>query len=287
MDMSYSQTVTRKHRTLFVIAVDQSGSMLGLPKGKSCDISRANIAAMTASMFIDELIYKSTNMGEVRDYYDVAVLGYSAGDVRPLLDDNQQVLPISVIAGKRDGLEQIIYDTDGSLSAPKLFRTYVAEWVKPTAFGDTSIVEMLYTVNDIVSKWCSNPNNRDSFPPIVVNITDDTRALNHSMVKELYSRLSSLGTSDGKVIVLSIYIDESGNDKASVHSSDAQRVNNLPSILMDAISKIGQTIEESGDEMLLNLSYDTTLMDIMQFVNIGSYSRVSLGLPEKATVNAY
>lgn len=275
--MGYSRVVTRTHRTLFVIAVDQSGSMLGLPKGKNRDLSRAEIAAMTASMLVDELIYKSSRFDEVRDYYDVALIGYSAGEVRSLLDDKLYTLPIPIINSRRATKKQIIYNIDGQLAPPKLVRTYVAEWVEPTAYGRTAVVEMLNTVYNLVSDWCNDPKNCNSFPPIVVNITDESRIIKHSAVRQLIEQITSLGTTDGRAIVLNICIDqtvESSNSREPYSDLRGKRIDNLPELLLDCFTRKCQRLENTiTDSQPLILSYDTSLFNIMQLINIGSYSR--------------
>lgn len=275
--MGYSRVVTRTHRTLFVIAVDQSGSMLGLPKGKSGDLSRAEIAAMTASMLVDELIYKSSRFDDVRDYYDVALIGYSAGEVRSLLDDKLYTLPISIVSSRRAAKKQIIYNIEGQLAPPKLVRTYVAEWVEPTAYGRTAVVEMLNTVYNLVSDWCNDPKNCDSFPPIVVNITDEPRIIKHSVVQQLIEQIDSLGTTDGRAIVLNICIDypeEGGNGSELYSDLKCEKIDNLPALLLDCFTRKCQRFESAtiGNKPLI-LSCDTSLFNIMQLINIGSYSR--------------
>ena len=83
----YSQEITRRHRTAFVIAIDQSGSM----QEKVCfgrhEMSKAAAVARITNSLLTELVDRSRRTDGVRNYYDVAVVGYSGDEARMLLDE--------------------------------------------------------------------------------------------------------------------------------------------------------------------------------------------------------
>ena len=75
--MNYTQSITRRHRTAFVLAIDQSGSMVEELEFRGRRTSKAAAVAEVANSLLSELLLRATREGEVRDYYDIAVVGYS------------------------------------------------------------------------------------------------------------------------------------------------------------------------------------------------------------------
>ena len=73
----YSQESTRRHRTAFVIAIDQSGSMQERVRFGRHEMSKAAAVARITNSLLTELVDRSRRTDGVRDYYDVAVVGYS------------------------------------------------------------------------------------------------------------------------------------------------------------------------------------------------------------------
>jgi urease gamma subunit len=76
----YTQSITRAHRTAFILLIDGSGSMAEevLFRGKL--ISKAEAVATITNELIFELMERARRAEGVRDYYDIAVLGYHGDD---------------------------------------------------------------------------------------------------------------------------------------------------------------------------------------------------------------
>ena len=72
--MNYTQSITRRHRTAFVLAIDQSGSMVEELEFRGRRTSKAAAVAEVANSLLSELLLRATREGEVRDYYDIAVI---------------------------------------------------------------------------------------------------------------------------------------------------------------------------------------------------------------------
>ena len=79
--MNYTQSITRHHRTAFVLAIDQSGSMVEELEFRGRRTSKAAAVAEVANSLLSELLLRATREGEVLDYYDNAVVGYSGEGV--------------------------------------------------------------------------------------------------------------------------------------------------------------------------------------------------------------
>ena len=73
----YTQEITRKHRAAFVLVLDQSTSMQQQVQFGRLTATKAEVVAYTANALITELIDRCRRADGVRDYYDIAVIGYS------------------------------------------------------------------------------------------------------------------------------------------------------------------------------------------------------------------
>ena len=69
----YSQSITRTHRTAFVVLVDGSGSMGEEILFRGIRISKAKAVSMIANELLFELIERARRTEGIRDYYDVAL----------------------------------------------------------------------------------------------------------------------------------------------------------------------------------------------------------------------
>ena len=83
----YAQEITRRHRTAFVIMLDRSASMQGRVRFGRMMMTKAEAVAFTANALISELVDRSRRTDGVRNYYDVAVVGYGNDSVDTLLDE--------------------------------------------------------------------------------------------------------------------------------------------------------------------------------------------------------
>ena len=206
--MSYRQTISTDNPALVIIAIDQSGSMMGPFTNHSMIVSKSEIASMIASAMIDEMIYRSRQRGVLHRYFDFSILGYSRQDVYPLVNSSIHPAPITVLDGiqptfKRRTIEHLTPDNHLFLALERY-----SEWIIPQAAGITPMVDMLDTVTEIVSEWCNNQQNQDSFPPIIINITDGLDGTEYN--RHLFQRceeLKQIGTKDGKCLLFNIYID--------------------------------------------------------------------------------
>ena len=82
----YTQSITRNHRTAFILAIDGSGSMAESILFRGRCMTKAEAVATITNDLLFELVERARRSDGVRDYYDIAVVGYSGDDeVRSLL----------------------------------------------------------------------------------------------------------------------------------------------------------------------------------------------------------
>jgi len=76
----YTQSITRNHRTAFILAIDGSGSMAESILFRGRCMTKAEAVATITNDLLFELVERARRSDGVRDYYDIAVIGYSGDD---------------------------------------------------------------------------------------------------------------------------------------------------------------------------------------------------------------
>ena len=106
----YSQVITRCHRTAFVIAVDQSSSMQGETTVDGRRMSKAEAVALITNSILEELLLRASHSSGLRNYYDVAVIGYADERVYSLIEGEEGPYGLYI----KSVLGQVLdYETDG------------------------------------------------------------------------------------------------------------------------------------------------------------------------------
>ena len=214
----YKRCVTRVSHSAIAIAIDSSISMQELTILNNTPMPKMEAAALIANFIIDELIVRSTRAGIVLDYFDIAVLRYSGDGVESILaseDDGltnikaiNNIIPQPVCYNiqhkEKDGTEIVIPFT-------------LHEWVTPKAHGIAPMYEALVHIKELLSKWCDDSFNSNSFPPIVFNITDGCCSDADDMeLMDVATEIRSLGTRDGSALLVNIYLANGGDNMESI-----------------------------------------------------------------------
>ena len=209
----YQQEITTGHRTAIVIAVDRSKSMsdrICVKVGQTR--SKAEEVALAVNRLIRELMIRATRDGVVRDYYDLAVLGYSERGAVPLIDERRVFIPVSELVNYAPRRSSVIVERCTCSGESVVSEESVQMWVEPVARGCTPMYEALWDIRSHLRDWCSRPCNGSSFPPVVINITDGQASdCRRSDLRAIADDIRSLHTSDGNVLLMNICVSGDGN----------------------------------------------------------------------------
>lgn len=204
--MNYNRTIDSQHPGCVLIMVDQAASMeepsfsnlLRTPlRGELT--SRAHVAAAAADDVIYELGSQCQSGLRTRDWFMVGVVGYGNGGVRPICGGMISSLMQQPRQWKQ--IRRAYPDGAGNL-------IYLEErqpvWVEPVASGKNLMAEAFAQIRGMISsRWL--PLHADSFPPIVINITDGG-AEDQTAARAEASRLMELKTSNGNVLLFNCCI---------------------------------------------------------------------------------
>ncbi len=287
----YEMSITREHRTAFVILIDQSGSMAEIIDYEGRDLTKAEAVAEVTNQLLSELIERAKQQEGVRDYYDLAVIGYSGDGVKSILpnseeEDTSNVKFISVEQlsklnqTTKSRTKEIILPDNRSLT----IMTNDNVWVTPKANGTTPMFEGLNIAYRMVKRWCSTPENQDSFPPIIFNITDgESSDCGSKDIEAMSRKIQHLTTTDGGVLYINIHITNS-----KLHSSiifpTLEEVKSCPNIKARELGLSSSIMPEIYNELIceikgvvgeknfVGVSYNTSIAELITILNIGTIS---------------
>lgn len=282
----YSQEITRCHRAAIVIAIDQSSSMSGFMELNGKRLTKAEAVSMATGRLIDELIMRSHRDNGYRYYYDIALIGYSEDRVYSLLGDEVAFYPITMIAGRNVSRVPYMLSYTTLNRGTVLFCEDVSLWVEPRAQGSTPMYKMINCVTDIVADWCAKEENRDSFPPLVFNITDgEASDANYDMLRSASNRLRKTGTTDGNTLFMNVHIS-ANTDHAPIIFPTAVEVPlsiRYAHLLMDMSSIIPKELNQHITDYTnhfatppyIAMSYNASMYELITMLNIGTRSLIT------------
>lgn len=187
----YSAAISRANPTLVVFLLDQSGSM-ETPFTRS--LSRSEYLGQVVDRAIEELASRCNKADGIRNYFDIAILGYGNQRLESLLGitAKQPWLPISEVAFAP---LKIRTDEQG-LPHP--------QWVPIRHEGDTPMCAALQQACYLVGLWCNT--HPASYPPTVINITDgESTDGDPEMAAHI---LRQLHTQDGQTLFFNLHVGD-------------------------------------------------------------------------------
>ncbi len=217
--MAYSAEISRRSPAAFLFLLDQSASMQdrfgGAEARGDAAPSKARVLADTVNRLLQNLVLRSAKEDGVRDYFHVGVAGYGER-VGWLVTPTEGhaaaggLVPISHLAEHPLRLDTRIRRVPDGQGGTAEQRTRIPVWFEAAARGGTPMCAALDLATHAVRAWTDA--HPDSFPPVVVNVTDgeatDGDPLRHAQL------LRSYGTRDGEALLFNVHL--SSTDEAPV-----------------------------------------------------------------------
>lgn len=282
--MSHTQSITRNHRTAFVILIDGSGSMAEKTRYRGRETAKAEAVASITNDLLFELIERARRDDGVRDYYDIAVMSYSGDDrVCSLLPDGRTSVSVCELARLQPEIRKEVFEQrlpDGGICLREIPSPV---WIHAEARGRTPMCEALRTARDFLRRWCSDPSHADSFPPVVFNITDgEATDARDEELAAVSDEIKRLGTRDGHVLLINIHLGGC-EDSARLFfptEDEARYPEHYASILYACSSTMPDTFNEAIREVkgigslppFRGMSYNASAAELVTMLNIGSIS---------------
>ena len=275
----YTQEITRRHRTAFVIMLDQSASMQGRVRFGRMMMTKAEAVAFTANALVTELVDRSRRTDGVRNYYDIAIVGYG-GDGVQMQDGFRSIEELSRHAPRMNSVafEELLPDGTAAMVEHRC-----EQWIEPKAEGTTPMYEAMLRVRDMLAELCAKEDNRESFPPVVINITDgEASDCSDAELLDICSQVRAISTEDGQVLLLNIHITSSDTlpsivfpmaDELLSAARHARTLAECSSIMPEAFSDAIHSLKGMGAmPPYYGMGYNATIVELLSIINIGSRS---------------
>ena len=278
----YSQEITRQHRTAFILALDRSGSMQESVRFGKKVMSKAEAVSIIANALITELIDRCRRTDSLRNYYDVAVVGYSNDNIEMLLgrDGMLSIDDLSRISPRRR-----TFSNEEQLSEQNsaIFQHSLDEWCSPHAEGNTPMYEAMLRVRDLAKEWCEKSENRQSFPPVVINITDgEASDCDDNELRDICEQIKRIATDDGNVLLINIHISTDSTLPAIIFpmAEELTGAGRYSRLLAECSSIMPSAFDSAICEMkgrgatppFFGMGYNASIIELLSMVNIGSRS---------------
>jgi hypothetical protein len=271
--MAYTAQITRTNPSAILVLLDQSGSMAD-SFGADPSRSKAEKVADAINLLLFELAVNCTKVhGEgVRPYYEVGVIGYGPG-VAPAFGGaltGRELVSIVEVADNPARVEERERDGAGGLVKEKV---KVPVWFDPVCDNATPMCETLTYAKKILEPWCKA--HPDSFPPMVINITDGEATDGDPSGPA--DDLRKLGTNDGAVLLFNLHISAVSGKPVLYPESEAALPDQFGKTLFRMSSTMPPQFQEVAGVKGLKLSsnskgiaFNADMVTAITFLDIGT-----------------
>lgn len=271
--MAYSAEISRTRPACVLVLVDQSGSM-DEPFAGQTDKKKCDGVADAINRLLQNLVLKCAKSDGVRDYFHVGVIGYGntvTSGLTNSLDDC--LVPISQLADKPKRVENRLRLIDDGAGGVTEQTVKFPVWFEPVARGRTMMNAAFETAENVVSSFIlSNP---ESFPPIVLNLTDG-KPSDASPIK-VVSRIRKLATTDGSVLVFNLLISAEPRPPMYFIKDDTLLVDlyakllfNMSSVLPPKLAAAARADGFGIEDGARGVVFNADLVAVVRFLDIGT-----------------
>jgi len=201
--MPYSAELKRTSPSCILFLIDQSRSMAEAIGGQAGQ-SKADGVAEGINRLLQNLVFKCAKSDGVRDYFHVGVIGYGDKVAWSLGGKlaGQRLVPVSVLANNPLRVEERTRKV-GTSTTPQKYKFPV--WFETVANGKTPMCAALALATKALAEFVRRFS--DTFPPIVINISDGKATDGNPEAPA--TQLRKLSTTDGNVLLFNAHLSSS------------------------------------------------------------------------------
>jgi hypothetical protein len=280
----YSAFITRQQPSALVFLLDQSGSMSETTTLSGIKMSKSEALAKVVNQLLRQVLFRSTKGNEIREYFDVAFIGYGE-EVSLLLEPQDLAYPwikLSELPSKaiRKELVEIEQKTRTGV---KIIQQEEDVWIDAYSDGQTPMRQALALAQDMLKVWIEK--HPESFPPVVFNLTDGaaTDAKENELLA-ITKNIRDLHTQDGNVLLFNCHLGNSGEGVALPASKSELPNDEYAHLLYACSSYIPDTphfkaaladfFGKSLNGKYVAMSYNADMKQLINILNIGSSNKM-------------
>jgi hypothetical protein len=273
----YEQSISRKRPGCVVFLLDRSDSMNRSWGGGSETLAQGAAKAIN-SILMELCLRAQKGQGISYHYFDVGIFGYG---VRPVAGGegvesafggqlaSRALVPIPEIRDNPVAVREI-----ASPDAPGA-TVRMPVWVEPMYGYRTPMCEAIAVAGQHVYDWAQS--HPESFPPIIINITDGfvtDDPYDGASLADWAKRLTGIGTQDGQALLFNVFVaPESGGDVVFPDAPSGlpdpgpalfQISSTLPDPMIKNAASAGITPVPGSRGLAFNVSDSTLLVKILE-----------------------
>lgn len=278
--MAYSMEISRQNKALFLFLLDQSYSM----EDPMANSANRKIDELTAAInaWLQNLSIACAKAEGFKDFFDIGIIGYGTDEnSNPIIEPaligplaGRDIVTISEIAqnpARIDTVTAFMQDeeTGELLEMPQ----QMPIWIDPVTRGATPICSAIVKVCEIVDNWIAQHPN--SFPPIIINITDGESSEGDPI--PYADTLRQRGTNDGNVLFFNCCVSSTAADPFLFKGNGEllpdefakslfKMSSVLPESIVDKARAAGQELEPNARGM----AYNADMVSLIKFLDLGT-----------------
>lgn len=284
--MGYSQIITTKHRTALAMLLDLSGSMGEVIDFEGSKMLKGESLAKICNKILRELYMRSNCCGELCDYFDVAILGYSGSGVQSLIGECVESPFVSITklfeGCEEEGIAELVAMTP--FDNHERLAEVSSSVIRVATEGASPMYEGMLYMQGALERWCKKTENYDSFPPSLIHITDGhSTDCDLDSIIDISNRVTHLATNDGEVLLYNIQLEDSAYSESIIFPTNreiAQIYNPYTKTLALAASPLPKNFEDLANELRATRSIDgyrcmgcnVAMIDVLAMMSIGTLS---------------
>ena len=288
----YTQEISRATPACFLFLIDQSLSMEERIAGSG--LPKAEQLASAINYWIGAMITKATGDAGIKDWMDIAVIGYTTDDdgnpiigsalggelAEPSRDSFVKISQLQQYPLRVIQMMQQVVDTETSeiIEVP----VDVTEWIDPVSVKGTPMCFALHTAHAMLDRWISTGNHKDCFPPIVIHITDGETS-DGGNPEEYAEVVKSLATDHGNVLMFNCHLSMQAADKIvfpgnveMMPDEFAKTLYRMSSVLPVPMNRLATTEGFKLEPNARGFVFNADTVSLLQFLDMGT--RVSKNL---------
>lgn len=286
---TYTAQITRETPSAFVFLIDQSGSMNGKIEYRNNSMSKAEAVALIINETLNDILNRCQKADEVRDYFEIAVIGYGGKDSEKAnfawegnLSDRTFV-KISELANNAISQETIEVETNIRGRIVKSQKS-IKKWINPLATKLTPMKNAFEMCAELLEDWLVRYKNKDIFPPIVINITDGEATDAKEMeLMQAANRIKQLHTVDGSALLMNIHLSDAGTQSVLFPTYANELPDDEYAQLLFKLSSdmptifnvdIARTINKDSAGAYTGMAFNADANALVKMMQIGTYTSI-------------
>lgn len=247
---------------------------MGDPLGDPDEFGRVRFKSDLVAEVVNDMLYelciRCAKARGTEDYFEVAVVGYGSHVSSAFAGhlEGMDLVPISSIAAHPFRIEEHV-ERLGDAAMPRR----VPIWVQPKADGGTRMCLALQFAASLAQRFIRL--HPDSFPPIVLNVTDGDATDGDPM--DAAAAVTGLGGRDGAALLFNLHLGSSAaqsrvfpDREDRLPDSAARSLFRASSVLPSPMRVLASASGFDVDDRSRGFAYNADLVTLVKFLDIGT-----------------